>query len=280
MRKCWAPSPEERPSFRVLKEQLIVISQGLLTDWLPALRTPAHAHDSSSVREPLFKHRDEMHSHDTLLTISKQMLLKHKEESHSHDTLILHSKQNMHKHKEESHSHDTLLPTPKLTFTKHKDDTLPNKLNDDCQLLDTLSRSHRETLLRLLKQYSNESVLLKELVTHCLVEKNNATSAQLPGQPSASGKTNNPQPQSPPRTTLPRTKKTVNVSSKDSCDACISTSRQPPWLMDICKIISENAKKKWYITLSYLNLINIKEHYTHTLYVSILLLTQYSLTLH
>ncbi|KOC60955.1 Tyrosine-protein kinase Btk29A [Habropoda laboriosa] len=32
MRKCWAHCPEERPSFRVLKEQLISVSQGLLND--------------------------------------------------------------------------------------------------------------------------------------------------------------------------------------------------------------------------------------------------------
>ncbi|XP_077297809.1 tyrosine-protein kinase Btk29A isoform X2 [Arctopsyche grandis] len=32
MRKCWSHSPEERPSFRVLKEQLLTISQGLLAD--------------------------------------------------------------------------------------------------------------------------------------------------------------------------------------------------------------------------------------------------------
>ncbi|XP_076223812.1 tyrosine-protein kinase Btk29A isoform X4 [Nomia melanderi] len=32
MRKCWAHCPEVRPSFRVLKEQLISVSQGLLND--------------------------------------------------------------------------------------------------------------------------------------------------------------------------------------------------------------------------------------------------------
>ncbi|XP_039295113.1 tyrosine-protein kinase Btk29A isoform X3 [Nilaparvata lugens] len=32
MRKCWCHSPEERPSFRQLKEQLSVVSQGLLAD--------------------------------------------------------------------------------------------------------------------------------------------------------------------------------------------------------------------------------------------------------
>lgn len=32
MRKCWAQSPEVRPSFRVLKEQLISVSQGLVND--------------------------------------------------------------------------------------------------------------------------------------------------------------------------------------------------------------------------------------------------------
>lgn len=38
MRKCWAHCPEVRPSFRVLKEQLINVSQGLLNDWLSLLR--------------------------------------------------------------------------------------------------------------------------------------------------------------------------------------------------------------------------------------------------
>ncbi|XP_072753575.1 tyrosine-protein kinase Btk isoform X1 [Anoplolepis gracilipes] len=32
MRKCWAHCPEVRPSFRVLKEQLITVSQGLVND--------------------------------------------------------------------------------------------------------------------------------------------------------------------------------------------------------------------------------------------------------
>ncbi|KAJ8866274.1 hypothetical protein PR048_032117 [Dryococelus australis] len=32
MRKCWSHSPEERPSFRALKEQLTSVSQGLLAD--------------------------------------------------------------------------------------------------------------------------------------------------------------------------------------------------------------------------------------------------------
>ncbi|XP_025831328.1 tyrosine-protein kinase Btk29A isoform X2 [Agrilus planipennis] len=32
MRKCWSPVPENRPSFRVLKEQLISVAQGLLVD--------------------------------------------------------------------------------------------------------------------------------------------------------------------------------------------------------------------------------------------------------
>ncbi|XP_015592435.1 tyrosine-protein kinase Btk29A isoform X2 [Cephus cinctus] len=32
MRKCWAHGPEDRPSFRILKEQLINVSQGLLND--------------------------------------------------------------------------------------------------------------------------------------------------------------------------------------------------------------------------------------------------------
>lgn len=32
MRKCWSHSPEDRPSFRVLKEQLVNVSQGLLVD--------------------------------------------------------------------------------------------------------------------------------------------------------------------------------------------------------------------------------------------------------
>lgn len=34
MRKCWAHNPEDRPSFRVLKEQLVNVSKGLLADWL------------------------------------------------------------------------------------------------------------------------------------------------------------------------------------------------------------------------------------------------------
>lgn len=38
MRKCWAHCPEVRPSFRVLKEQLINVSQGLINDWLNLLR--------------------------------------------------------------------------------------------------------------------------------------------------------------------------------------------------------------------------------------------------
>lgn len=38
MRKCWAHCPEVRPSFRVLKEQLISVSQGLINDWLNLLR--------------------------------------------------------------------------------------------------------------------------------------------------------------------------------------------------------------------------------------------------
>lgn len=32
MRKCWAHCPEVRPSFRVLKDQLISVSQGLVND--------------------------------------------------------------------------------------------------------------------------------------------------------------------------------------------------------------------------------------------------------
>ncbi|KAF7987295.1 hypothetical protein HCN44_003057 [Aphidius gifuensis] len=32
MRKCWAHSPEIRPSFRLLKDQLVVVSQGLIND--------------------------------------------------------------------------------------------------------------------------------------------------------------------------------------------------------------------------------------------------------
>ncbi|XP_065342828.1 tyrosine-protein kinase Btk isoform X3 [Cloeon dipterum] len=32
MRKCWSHSPEDRPSFRVLKEQLVNVSKGLLAD--------------------------------------------------------------------------------------------------------------------------------------------------------------------------------------------------------------------------------------------------------
>lgn len=37
MRICWAHSPEVRPSFRLLKDQLINVSQGLLNDWLSLL---------------------------------------------------------------------------------------------------------------------------------------------------------------------------------------------------------------------------------------------------
>lgn len=37
MRICWAHNPEVRPSFRVLKDQLISVSQGLLNDWLSLL---------------------------------------------------------------------------------------------------------------------------------------------------------------------------------------------------------------------------------------------------
>jgi tyrosine-protein kinase Tec len=32
MRKCWSHLPENRPSFRVLKEQLISVAQRLLVD--------------------------------------------------------------------------------------------------------------------------------------------------------------------------------------------------------------------------------------------------------
>ncbi|XP_017783222.1 PREDICTED: tyrosine-protein kinase Btk29A isoform X2 [Nicrophorus vespilloides] len=32
MRKCWSPSPEQRPSFRNLKDQLVNVSQGILVD--------------------------------------------------------------------------------------------------------------------------------------------------------------------------------------------------------------------------------------------------------
>jgi len=32
MRKCWALHPDERPSFRVLKEQLVALAQLLLAD--------------------------------------------------------------------------------------------------------------------------------------------------------------------------------------------------------------------------------------------------------
>jgi hypothetical protein len=34
MRNCWSHNPEDRPSFRVLKEQLLNVSKGLLADWL------------------------------------------------------------------------------------------------------------------------------------------------------------------------------------------------------------------------------------------------------
>lgn len=261
MRKCWSHSPEDRPSFRVLKEQLLTISQGLLADWLPATRNSASSHDNTPVRETSSKYREEIHSHDIPNVNSKQPVLKHKEESHSHDTLVSHSKQTIQKFKEESYSHDTLLPNPKHQLPKYKEDThLLNmiqtnskelKHKDDCQTLDTLSRSHRETLLRLLKQYSNESVMLRELVTHCLTEKSNVSKVNQSGQSPASSKIIDspsiPQSQSPPRTTLPRTKKNSNVV-KESCDVCISSSRQPPWLIDICKLIAENAKKKWYLS--------------------------------
>lgn len=179
-------------------------------------------------------------------------MTKHKEESHSHDTLVPHVKQTTQKYKEESHSSDTGLQSSKHPFPKYKDDShsynhTKEAKYKDCQSLDTLSRSHRETLLRLLKQYSNESVLLRELVTHCLIEKDNGNKAYQSGQSPASSKIigapNNSQPQSPPRTTLPRTKKNTNIT-KDPCDACISSSRQPPWLLDVCKLIAENAKKK------------------------------------
>lgn len=32
MKKCWALHPDERPSFRVLKEQLVSVAQVLLVD--------------------------------------------------------------------------------------------------------------------------------------------------------------------------------------------------------------------------------------------------------
>ena len=48
MRKCWAHCPEVRPSFRVLKEQLINVSQGLLNDWLSLLRCLRFSSPSSA----------------------------------------------------------------------------------------------------------------------------------------------------------------------------------------------------------------------------------------
>jgi hypothetical protein len=48
MRKCWSHSPEDRPSFRSLKEQLLNVSQGLLADWLSLL----HCTLSSSTASP------------------------------------------------------------------------------------------------------------------------------------------------------------------------------------------------------------------------------------
>lgn len=32
MRQCWCHCPEDRPSFRSLKDQLVAVSQGLLAD--------------------------------------------------------------------------------------------------------------------------------------------------------------------------------------------------------------------------------------------------------
>lgn len=74
MRKCWAHSPEVRPSFRNLKEQLVNVNQGLLNDWLSLLRclrfsspssagsgrntlttTTASIHQSSIPRSPFFE---------------------------------------------------------------------------------------------------------------------------------------------------------------------------------------------------------------------------------
>ena len=48
MRKCWNHCPEDRPSFRMLKEQLLSVSQGLLADWLSLL----HCTLSSSTVPP------------------------------------------------------------------------------------------------------------------------------------------------------------------------------------------------------------------------------------
>lgn len=48
MRKCWNHCPEDRPSFRMLKEQLLSVSQGLLADWLSLL----HCTLSSSTVSP------------------------------------------------------------------------------------------------------------------------------------------------------------------------------------------------------------------------------------
>lgn len=37
MKKCWSPLPENRPSFRSLKDTLVNVSQGILVDWLARL---------------------------------------------------------------------------------------------------------------------------------------------------------------------------------------------------------------------------------------------------
>lgn len=48
MRKCWAHLPENRPSFKVLKETLVNVSQGILVDWLAKLVCECVSHSPSS----------------------------------------------------------------------------------------------------------------------------------------------------------------------------------------------------------------------------------------
>lgn len=45
MRECWRHAPEDRPSFRMLKEELAGVAQSVLADWLRLLLSllrPAH----------------------------------------------------------------------------------------------------------------------------------------------------------------------------------------------------------------------------------------------
>lgn len=201
--------------------------------------------DSSSNSKYLSTSRpkEDSQSQEFLSGTSKITLRKNKQESYSHDTLLPNPKQYLNKFKEDSHSLNLLPPKDMLSLQ-------PNK--EDIHLLDTMSRKNRETLLKLLTQYSNESILLRELVAHCLVEINNDNNKKCHEiQPQTSGMStiksgsNIQQSSSPPRTTLPRTKKNATIPANDSCDACMSTSRQQaPWLVDISKIIAENTKKK------------------------------------